>query len=84
MQLYGVIIMIITIVSDVLGRENNGTTIAAMNLIRSMKARGHEVRVRMRRSGQAECPRLLCCADHELWAHQRLHCKKRGSAGKGG
>lgn len=37
--------MIITIVCDVLGPENNGTTIAAMNLIRSMKSRGHEVRV---------------------------------------
>ncbi len=37
--------MIITIVSDVLGEENNGTTIAAMNLIRSMRSRGHDVRV---------------------------------------
>lgn len=37
--------MNITIVCDVLGKENNGTTITAMNLIRSMKARGHHVRV---------------------------------------
>lgn len=37
--------MRITVICDVLGQENNGTTIAAMNLIRSMKARGHEVRV---------------------------------------
>ena len=37
--------MIITIVCDVLGKENNGTTIAAMNLIRSLKAKGHTVRV---------------------------------------
>lgn len=37
--------MIITVVCDVLGEENNGTTIAAMNLIRSLKAKGHEVRV---------------------------------------
>lgn len=37
--------MRITIVCDVLGKENNGTTIAAMNLIRSMKAKGHEVTV---------------------------------------
>ena len=28
-----------------LGEENNGTTIAAMNLIRSLKQKGHEVRV---------------------------------------
>lgn len=37
--------MIVTIVCDVLGEENNGTTIAAMNLIRSLKKKGHEVRV---------------------------------------
>lgn len=37
--------MIITVVCDVLGKENNGTAIAAMNLIRSLKAKGHEVRV---------------------------------------
>lgn len=37
--------MVITIVCDVLGKENNGTSIAAMNLIRSLKAKGHDVRV---------------------------------------
>ena len=37
--------MKVCVVSDVLDEENNGTTIAAMNLIRSLKARGHEVRV---------------------------------------
>lgn len=37
--------MKITIVCDVLGEENNGTTIAAMNLIRYLKKAGHEVRV---------------------------------------
>ena len=37
--------MIICFVCDVLGRENNGTTIAAMNLIRSLRAKGHTVRV---------------------------------------
>lgn len=37
--------MTVTVVSDVLGAENNGTTIAAMNLIRSLRAYGHEVRV---------------------------------------
>lgn len=37
--------MILTIVCDVLGKENNGTTIAAMNLVRSMRQRGHIVRV---------------------------------------
>ena len=37
--------MKIAIVCDVLGPENNGTTVAAMNLIRFLKSRGHEVRV---------------------------------------
>ena len=37
--------MTICIVCDVLGEENNGTTIAAMNLIRSLRKRGHTVRV---------------------------------------
>lgn len=37
--------MNITIVCDVLGEENNGTTVAAMNLIRYLKSRGHDVRV---------------------------------------
>jgi glycosyltransferase involved in cell wall biosynthesis len=37
--------LIVTIVCDVLGPENNGTTIAAMNLIRFLKQRGHQVRV---------------------------------------
>ncbi len=35
--------MNVTIVCDILGKENNGTAIAAMNLIRAMKARGHHV-----------------------------------------
>ncbi len=37
--------MKIAIVCDVLGEENNGTSVAAMNLIRFLKSRGHEVRV---------------------------------------
>ncbi|MBQ7669881.1 MAG: glycosyltransferase [Clostridia bacterium] len=37
--------MIICVVCDVLGEENNGTTIAAMNLIRSLRGKGHTVRV---------------------------------------
>jgi 1,2-diacylglycerol 3-alpha-glucosyltransferase len=37
--------MIITIVADVFGVPNNGTTIAAMNLIRTLTAKGHTVRV---------------------------------------
>lgn len=37
--------MIVTIIADVLGEENNGTTIACMNLIRYLKSCGDTVRV---------------------------------------
>lgn len=37
--------MTVTVVCDVLGEENNGTTIAAMNLIRTLRKKGHTVRV---------------------------------------
>lgn len=56
--------MRVAVVCDVLGEENNGTTIAAMNLIRHLKARGHDVRVvcpdesRQGQSGFFVVPRL--------------------------
>ena len=37
--------LIVTVVADVLGKENNGTTIACFNLIRYLRSRGDEVRV---------------------------------------
>ena len=37
--------MIICVICDVLGEANNGTTIAALNLIRSLREKGHTVRV---------------------------------------
>lgn len=37
--------MTIAVVCDVLGEENNGTTIATMTLIRHLKSRGHTVRI---------------------------------------
>lgn len=37
--------MNILIVSDVLGEETNGTTVAAMNLIRHLKSKGHNVKI---------------------------------------
>lgn len=46
--------MRIAIVADVLGEENNGTTITVKRLINNLKARGHEVFV--------VCPR---CAEEE-------------------
>ena len=39
------VFMRITIVCDVLGEANNGTTLAALNLISAMKKRGHDVTV---------------------------------------
>ena len=56
--------MKITVVCDVLGTENNGTTIAAMNLIRYLKAKGHDVVVvcsdeeKKGRNGYVVMPRL--------------------------
>lgn len=35
--------MIVTIIADVLGDENNGTTTACMNLVRYLKKQGDEV-----------------------------------------
>jgi glycosyltransferase involved in cell wall biosynthesis len=37
--------MKVTIVSDVLLEENNGINVATMNLVRSLKNKGHEVRI---------------------------------------
>ncbi|MBR6789063.1 MAG: glycosyltransferase [Clostridia bacterium] len=37
--------MNITLVCDVLGEENNGTTVTTMNLARSMRAKGHVVNI---------------------------------------
>lgn len=54
--------MKILVVADVLGQKNNGTTMAAYNLIESLKKRGHEVRVlcgdidKMNEPGYYVCP----------------------------
>lgn len=37
--------MKIAIICEVLGEANNGTTLAALNLISYLKSRGHDVRV---------------------------------------
>ena len=50
--------MVITIVCDVLGEENNGTTIAAMNLIRYLKSQGHRVKILcadQNKKGEEDC-----------------------------
>lgn len=37
--------MIITVVCDILGEENNGTAVVTMNLIRHLQSQGHTVRI---------------------------------------
>lgn len=55
--------MKITIVCDVLGEENNGTTVTTMNLVRSLKEKGHTVNIlcsdvdKMGKEGYFVCPK---------------------------
>ncbi|MCR5078463.1 MAG: glycosyltransferase [Bacilli bacterium] len=37
--------MVITFICEVLGEENNGTTIATMNVVRYLRSQGHEVHI---------------------------------------
>jgi glycosyltransferase involved in cell wall biosynthesis len=60
--------MIITGVCDLLGEENNGTTIASMNLIRYLKSRGHTVRV--------------LCADQDRMGEKNYYVVPNLSLGK--
>lgn len=60
--------MIITVVCDVLGEENNGTTIASMNLIRFLKSQGHTVRI--------------LCADQDKIGQQDVYVVPNLSLGK--
>ena len=56
--------MTITVVCDVLGEENNGTTIAAMNFIRYLRSVGHKVRILccdQNRIGQEDYFVVPCC-----------------------
>lgn len=54
--------MRVTIVCDVLGEENNGTTVTTMNLVRSLKKKGHTVNIlcsdvdKMGKEGFFVCP----------------------------
>ena len=60
--------MIITIVCDVLGKENNGTTIAGMNLIRSLRNKGHTVRI--------------LCADQDKLGQENVYVVPNYNLGK--
>ena len=53
--------MVVTIVADVLGKENNGTTIACMNLIRHLIESGDEVRVLCADRDKKDLPGYFVC-----------------------
>ena len=59
--------MVIVVSCDVLGKKNNGTTLAAYNLIDALKKRGHEVRV--------------LCSDPEKRGEEGFYIVKRLSLG---
>lgn len=58
--------MNITIVCDVLGEENNGTTLAAMNLIRALRAKGHTVTI-LCPDAQKQGPPAMPWCPHGIW-----------------
>ena len=60
--------MRILLVCDVLGAENNGTTIATMNLVRFLQSKGHDVRI--------------LCADQEKRGWANYYIVKNLSLGK--
>ena len=69
--------MTICVVCDVLGEENNGTTIAAMNLIRSLRQKGHTVRVVCPDEDKKDLPDYYCV--HSLGiGPAKLYLKKNG------
>ncbi|HIV63623.1 MAG TPA: glycosyltransferase [Firmicutes bacterium] len=56
--------MRITVVCDILGEENNGTTVTTMNLVRSLRAKGHTVNI-------------LCCDEDKLGKEGYFVCPTR-------
>lgn len=76
--------MNITIVCDVLGKENNGTTITAMNLIRSMSARGHNVNVVCSDEEKRGMPGYYIVPTLDFGPLNGYIAKNGGRAGKGG
>lgn len=56
--------MRVTVVCDVLGEENNGTTVTTMNLVRSLKDKGHVVNI-------------LCADEDKIGKEGYFVCPKR-------
>ncbi|MBR5742242.1 MAG: glycosyltransferase [Clostridia bacterium] len=69
--------MVICVVCDVLGEENNGTTIAAMNLIRSLRQKGHTVRVVCPDEDKKDLPDYYVVSTLELGPFEN-YVKKNG------
>ncbi|MFR8332815.1 MAG: hypothetical protein ACLU9S_11060 [Oscillospiraceae bacterium] len=69
--------MIVAVICDVLGEENNGTTIAAMNLIRTLRAKGHQVRVVSPDANRVEVPGRYVRSPLKFGDFQQL-CGKNG------
>lgn len=71
--------MRILIVADVLGVPNNGTSIAAYNLIKFLKEKGHEVRVLCSDKDKKDLPGYYICKIINLWPFNN-YVKKNGIA----
>lgn len=59
--------MKILVVADVLGKKNNGTTMAAYNLIESLQKRGHEVRVLCGDPDKVGVADYFVCPNIDFW-----------------
>lgn len=70
--------MTITIVCDVLGEENNGTTIAAMNLIRHLQKQGHTVRILCGDQDKKEQENTFVVPNYNLGKFLNAYVKKVG------
>ena len=69
--------MTVTIVCDVLGEENNGTTVATMNLVRYLKSRGDTVRILCADQSRKDEENTFVVPNIELGVLHSLNLMKR-------
>ena len=74
--------MNITVVCDVLGLPNNGTSMAAFNLINSMRARGHRVKVVCPDADKSGREDYFITPRYDVGVFNKDVAKKGGSLGK--
>ena len=67
--------MRILVVADVLGAKNNGTTMAAYNLIESLEKRGHEVRVLCSDIDKVNLPNFFICPKMNFYIFNKYLAK---------